>query len=174
MPFYMPVVFADWKSITAILVVTGIAQREGDFYYIADLQRLTALVEQGTRWRDLKKSDAFARKQDRVVNSLLTGAPRPPSRCTSRSRATCPTAVDRPKLKRGREGASHRGAALPAPGLPGAELSGLFEDHLALSMGKGPLAAAYESRTVEFWLRNPEPDARWKSRRVSASRDPAA
>lgn len=68
-PFYTPIVFASWKPIAEILVANGIAQREGDFYYVVDMQRLMALIEQNARWRDLKKSEAFATGKAVLVNS---------------------------------------------------------------------------------------------------------
>ncbi|WP_204277742.1 hypothetical protein, partial [Enterobacter hormaechei] len=47
----------------------GIASREGEFYYVVDLPALMALVDKGTRWRELKKSEAFATGKSVLVNS---------------------------------------------------------------------------------------------------------
>jgi hypothetical protein len=59
-PFYTPIVFASWRPIAEILIANGIAQKQGDFYYVVDLPALLALAGKGTRWRDLKGSAAFA------------------------------------------------------------------------------------------------------------------
>ena len=59
-PFYTPMVLASWRPIADILVASGIAQRQGDIYYVVDLPALMDLVEKGKRWRDLKGSQAFS------------------------------------------------------------------------------------------------------------------
>src|SRR5262249_13588270 len=68
-PFYTPIVFASWRPIAEILVANGIAARQGEVYYIVDLPALMTLVEKGTRWRDLKNSEAFATGKAVLVNS---------------------------------------------------------------------------------------------------------
>jgi hypothetical protein len=45
------------------------AAKQGDFYYIVDLPALMAMVEKGTRWKELKASDAFATSKSVLVNS---------------------------------------------------------------------------------------------------------
>jgi hypothetical protein len=85
-PFYTPIVFASWRPIAEILIANGIAQKQGDFYYVVDLPALLALAGKGTRWRDLKGSAAFA--TGKAVLPASTDV-RP---CTWRWPAMCSTA----------------------------------------------------------------------------------
>ena len=59
-PFYTPIVVASWRPIAEILVANGVAKKEGEHYYIADMPALLAFAGKGMRWRELKQSDAFA------------------------------------------------------------------------------------------------------------------
>jgi hypothetical protein len=68
-PFYTPIVIASWRPVAEILVSNGMAARQGDFYYIVDLPGLLAMVEKGTRWKELKSSEAFATSKSVLVNS---------------------------------------------------------------------------------------------------------
>lgn len=155
-PFYTPIVFASWKPIAEILVANGIASREGEFYYVVDLPALMALVDKGTRWRELKKSEAFATGKSVLVNSTDVR--------TSNSAAMYLALAS--YLANGQQivqSAEEADKALPtvAPlflrqGFQEQSSAGPFEDYLALGMGKAPLLMAYESQMVEFWLRHPD------------------
>ncbi|OWQ46850.1 hypothetical protein CDL60_10570 [Roseateles noduli] len=155
-PFYTPIVFASWKPIAEILVANGIAQREGDFYYIVDLQRLMTLIEQNARWRDLKKSEAFATGKAVLVNSTDVRT----SNSAAMYLALASYLANQQQIVQSQEEVE-KVLPLVAPlflrqGFQEQSSAGPFEDYLALGMGKAPLLAAYESQMVEFWLRNPD------------------
>ena len=155
-PFYTPLVLASWRPIAEILVANGIAQREGDFYYIVDLPRLMALTEAGARWRDLKHSEAFATGKAVLVNSTDVRT----SNSAAMYLALASYVANQQQIVQSQ---AEVDKVLPvvAPlflrqGFQEQSSAGPFEDYLALGMGKAPLLAAYESQMVEFWLRNPE------------------
>lgn len=155
-PFYTPIVFASWKPIAEILTANGIAQREGDFYYIVDLQRLMTLIEQNARWRDLKKSEAFATGKAVLVNSTDVRT----SNSAAMYLALASYLANQQRIVQSQEEVD-KVLPLVAPlflrqGFQEQSSAGPFEDYLALGMGKAPLLAAYESQMVEFWLRNPD------------------
>ena len=155
-PFYTPIVFASWKPIADILVANGIVAKQGDFYFVTDLPALMALVDKGTRWRELKKSEAFATGKAVLVNSTDVR--------TSNSAAMYLALAS--YLANGQQivqSAEEADKVLPtvAPlflrqGFQEQSSAGPFEDYLALGMGKAPLLVAYESQMIEFWLRHPD------------------
>lgn len=155
-PFYTPIVFASWKSIAEILVANGIASKQGDFYYIVDLPALMALVDKGTRWRELKKSEAFATGKAVLVNSTDVRT----SNSAAMYLALASYLANGQQMVQSAEEADKVLAAV-APlflrqGFQEQSSAGPFEDYLALGMGKAPLLVAYESQMVEFWLRHPD------------------
>lgn len=155
-PFYTPIVFASWKPIAEILVANGIAQREGDFYYIVDLQRLMTLIEQNARWRDLRKSEAFATGKAVLVNSTDVRT----SNSAAMYLALASYLANQQQIVQSQEEVD-KVLPLVAPlflrqGFQESSSAGPFEDYLALGMGKAPLLVAYESQLVEFLLRHPQ------------------
>ena len=155
-PFYTPIVLASWRPIAEILVANGIAKREGDLYYVVDMPGLLAFAGKGTRWRDLKQSDAFATGKSVLVSSTDVR--------TSNSAAMYLSLAS--YFANGQQIVQSQAdvdKVLPvvAPlflrqGFQEQSSAGPFEDYLALGMGKAPLLIAYESQMVEFWLRHPD------------------
>lgn len=155
-PFYTPIVFASWRPIAEILVANGIATRQGEIYYIVDLPALMTLVDKGTRWRELKKSEAFATGKAVLVNSTDVRT----SNSAAMYLALASYLVNGQQIVQSAEEADKVLSAV-APlflrqGFQEQSSAGPFEDYLALGMGKAPLLVAYESQMVEFWLRHPD------------------
>ncbi len=155
-PFYTPIVFASWRPIADILVANGIAQREGDFYYVVDMPKLMTLIQQGARWRDLKDSTAFATSKAVLINSTDVR--------TSNSAAmylalASYVANDQQIVQSQADLARVLPQVTPLflrQGFQESSSAGPFEDYLALGMGKAPLLVVYESQMVEFWLKHPD------------------
>ena len=155
-PFYTPIVFASWRPIAEILVANGIAQRDGDFYYVVDLPQLMALVEKGTRWRDLKGSEAFATNKAVLVNSTDVRT----SNSAAMYLSLASYIANDQQVVQSQEDVA-RVLPIVAPlflrqGFQESSSAGPFEDYLALGMGKAPLLVAYESQVIEFWLKHPD------------------
>jgi hypothetical protein len=155
-PFYTPMVIASWRPIADILVANGLAQREGSFYYITDFPALMAMVEKGTRWRDLKSSQAFSTGKSILVSSTDVRT----SNSAAMYLALASYLANEQQIVQGPEDVDR---VLPkvAPlflrqGFQEQSSSGPFDDYLALGMGKAPLLMAYESQMVEYWLKHPE------------------
>ncbi|MCV2357502.1 hypothetical protein LNV08_00775 [Paucibacter sp. TC2R-5] len=155
-PFYTPIVFASWRPIAEILVANGIAAKQGDFYYVVDLPALIALIDKGARWRDLRKSEAFATGKAVLINSTDVRT----SNSAAMYLALASYLANEQQIV---QSAAEVDKVMPvlAPlflrqGFQEQSSAGPFEDYLALGMGKAPLLVAYESQMVEFWLKNPE------------------
>jgi hypothetical protein len=155
-PFYTPMVFASWRPIAEILVANGIAERKGDIYYVVDLPGLMALVEKGTRWRELKKSEAFSTSKAVLVNSTDVRT----SNSAAMYLALASYLANKQQIVQSQEDVD-RVLPVVAPlflrqGFQEQSSAGPFEDYLALGMGKAPLLMAYESQLIEFWLKHPD------------------
>jgi len=155
-PFYTPIVFASWRPIAEILVANGIAQRQGDFYYVVDLPGLMALIEKGARWRELKQSEAFATGKSVLVGSTDVRT----SNSAAMYLALASYVANQQQVVQSQEDVE-RVMPLVAPlflrqGFQEQSSAGPFEDYLALGMGKAPLLVVYESQMIEFWLRHPD------------------
>jgi len=155
-PFYTPIVIASWRPIAEILVTNGIARREGDIYYLVDLPALLALAEKGTRWRELKGSDAFATGKAVLISSTDVRT----SNSAAMYLSLASYLANNQQIVQSQEDVD-RVLPVVAPlflrqGFQEQSSAGPFEDYLALGMGKAPLLVAYESQLVEFWLRHPD------------------
>ena len=155
-PFYTPMVVASWRPIADILVANGIAERQGDLYYLVDLPALIALIDKGARWRDLKGSAAFATGKAVLVNSTDV-------RTSNSAAMYLSLASYLANNQQVVQSAEDVDRVLPqvAPlflrqGFQEQSSAGPFEDYLALGMGKAPLLMAYESQMLEFWLKHPD------------------
>ena len=155
-PFYTPMVVASWRPIADILVANGIAQRQGDLYYLVDLPALMALIDKGARWRDLKGSQAFSTGKAVLVNSTDVRT----SNSAAMYLALASYLANNQQVVQSAEDVDR---VLPqvAPlflrqGFQEQSSAGPFEDYLALGMGKAPLLMAYESQMLEFWLKHPD------------------
>lgn len=155
-PFYTPIVFASWRPIAEILVANKLAERQGDFYYVADLPGVMALMEKGARWRDLKQSEAFATSKAVLIGSTDVRT----SNSAAMYLALASYLANKQQVVQSQEDLDR---VLPqvAPlflrqGFQEQSSSGPFEDYLALGMGKAPLLVVYESQMIEFWLKHPD------------------
>lgn len=154
-PFYTPMVLASWRPIADILVANGIAERQGDIYYLVDLPALMDLIEKGKRWRDLKGSQAFSTNKSLLISSTDVRT----SNSAAMYLALASYLANNQQIVQSQADVDR---VLPtvAPlflrqGFQEQSSSGPFEDYLALGMGKAPLLMAYESQMVEFWLKHP-------------------
>lgn len=155
-PFYTPIVFASWRPIAQILVANGIAQRDGDFYYVVDMPQLMALIEKGARWRDLEDSAGFSTSKAVLVNSTDVRT----SNSAAMYLALASYIANGQQVVQSQDDVAR---VLPrvAPlflrqGFQESSSAAPFEDYLALGMGKAPLLVAYESQLIEFWLKHPD------------------
>ncbi|WP_208513981.1 substrate-binding domain-containing protein [Variovorax paradoxus] len=155
-PFYTPIVLASWRPIAEILIANGVAEKQGDFYYVVDLPRLMAMIEKGTRWKELKASAAFSTSKSLLINSTDVRT----SNSAAMYLALASYLANGQQIVQSQQDVDR---VLPtvAPlflrqGFQEQSSAGPFEDYLALGMGKAPLLVAYESQLVEFWLKHPD------------------
>jgi hypothetical protein len=153
-PFFTPMVIASWKQLLPPLMTEGIVKKDGDNYYLVDMPRLIALMDKGTRWKDLKDNAAYA-----VSKSLL---------------------VSSTDVRRSNSGAMYLALAsyvangnnvvqsdadiqkvLPLvsslflkQGFQEGSSAGPFEDYVSMGIGKAPMVMIYESQFLEYFSRS--------------------
>jgi hypothetical protein len=115
-----------------------------------------ALIDKGTRWRDLKGSEAFATGKSVLVNSTDVRT----SNSAAMYLSLASYLANGEQIVQSQEDVD-RVLSKVVPlflrqGFQEQSSAGPFEDYLALGMGKAPLLVAYESQLVEFWLRHPD------------------
>lgn len=155
-PFYTPLVFASWRPIAEILEANGVAKRENDIYYLVDVPRLLTLMNQGTRWKELKASDAFATNKAVLVSSTDVRS----SNSAAMYLALLSYIANGETIVQSQQDVDR---VLPQveplflrQGFQESTSASPFDDYLALGMGKTPLLACYESQLVQFLLSRPE------------------
>lgn len=158
--FYTPMVVASWRPLIPVLEANGLVKKRGDAWFLTDMARLFAMMDAGTRWRDLKGNSVYAvgksvlvattdvRKSNSAAQYLALA-----SYVVNDGNVVVSDAdIDRvmPKI-------------LPLflkQGYQENTSSGPFENYLAMGMGAVPLVMIYESQFLEHQLRsaqtNPE------------------
>lgn len=160
-PFFTPMVVASWKQLLPALMAEGVVKKEGGYYFIVDMPRLIAMMDKGTRWKDLKDNSAYAVSKSVLVSS--TDVRRSNSGAMYLALASyvgngnnvVQSDADIQKvlplvssifLKQGfQEGSS----------------AGPFEDYLSMGIGKAPMVMIYESQFLEYLNKTgnkPNPD----------------
>src|SRR5262245_12153856 len=67
-PFFTPMAIATWEPIVDILQQNGLIEDRGD-YLALDLEAYMNLVENDTRWKDLRGSDAYDVNKSVLITS---------------------------------------------------------------------------------------------------------
>jgi hypothetical protein len=160
-PFFTPMVVASWKQLLPTLMAEGIVKKEADNYYLVDMPRMVALMDKGTRWKDLKDNTAYAVSKSVLISS--TDVRRSNSGAMYLALASyvangnnvAQSDADIQKilplvtsifLKQGfQEGSS----------------AGPFEDYVSMGIGKAPMVMIYEAQFLEYLNKTgnkPNPD----------------
>ena len=151
--FYTPMAVASWKQLLPPLEANGIVRRQGGAYYIADMHKLVAMMEQGARWKDLQPNPAYA-----VSKSVLIGST---DVRTSNSAAMYLALVS--YVANGDNVVDSDAAAdqvvdrllglFSKQGYQESSSSGPFEDYVTMKLGKSPLVMVYEQQFLQYAFR---------------------
>lgn len=150
--FNSPIVIYSWDIVTDALVYQGIVEKQGDTYYIVDMQKLIGYVTQGTTWSDIGLPELYG---------PVTVASTDPTKSNSGNMWSGLLAnllnggqvVDETTLP----------AVLPEVveyfgklGYMESSSADVFESYLKIGVGAKPLVVGYESQAIEFSLQNPQ------------------
>lgn len=152
--YFTPMVVASWKPLVPVLEANGLVKKKGDAWYLIDMPRLFAMMDEGTRWRDLKENKVFsvgksvlvATTDVRKSNSAAQYLALASYLANDGNVVVSDADIDRvmPKI-------------LPLflkQGYQENTSSGPFENYLSMGMGAVPLVMIYESQFLEHQIRS--------------------
>ncbi len=147
-PFYSPLVIASWQPIAQILVSNGAATPAGDRVYDLDLGRMTELMLQKKRWKDLENHAAYD-----VSRSILIATTDPrTSNSGALYLALTSHALNGHEVVTDRETAQRLAGQIAElfkrQGYQENYVNTMFEDYLSIGIGKVPLVFLYEYQIV--------------------------
>jgi hypothetical protein len=150
-PFYSPLVLASWQPVAKILVANGIAKPLGERTYGVDMAKLTQLMLQKKRWKDLNASQDYAVSRSVLVSTTdIRRSNSAAMYLALTSHAVLGEVVsDLPQATRM---ASQLAELFKRQGYQENYVNGNFDDYLALGPGKTPLAFIYEYQMVNYAL----------------------
>ena len=150
-PFHTPLVIASWEPIAKILVANGIAKPLSPKVYGVDMGKLTELMLQRKRWKDLKDAAAYdvgrsvlvsttdlRRSNSGALYLALTSAALQGDIVTDRATAQAVALKLAELFKR--------------QGYQENYVDGNFDDYVAIGIGKTPMAFIYENQLVRHAL----------------------
>lgn len=151
-PLYTPMVMASWTPIARILAANGLATEASPGVWHVDLNRLTQLMLDKKRWRDLKDAQAY----DVGKSVLVSTTDVRKSNSAAMYLALTSWAVN------GGEPVTDRAAAHKAAqtvlglfkrqGYQENYVNGNFDDYVSIGMGKTPMAFIYEQQILAHAL----------------------
>jgi hypothetical protein len=150
-PFHTPLVIASWEPIAKILVANGIAKAVSPKVYGVDMGKLTQLMLERKRWKDLKGAAAYdvgrsvlvsttdlRRSNSGAMYLALTSAALQGDIVTDRATA--------------QQVALKLSELFKRQGYQENYVDGNFDDYVAIGMGKTPMAFIYENQLVKHAL----------------------
>ena len=67
--FYTPMAIASWKSLIPVLEQSGLVTHKDGTFYLSDMGKLVAMMQKGTRWKDLPGNTAYAVGKSVLISS---------------------------------------------------------------------------------------------------------
>nr|WP_295783903.1 substrate-binding domain-containing protein [Rhodoferax sp.] len=149
-PIYSPMVIASWAPIAQILAANGMATEASPGVWHVDLAKLTQLMLDKKRWKDLKGASAYEVNKSVLVSTTDVRK----SNSAAMYLALTSYAFNGGELVTDRDAA--RKAAMGVAGLFKRQgyqenyVNGNFDDYLSIGIGKTPMAFIYENQVVSY------------------------
>jgi hypothetical protein len=149
-PIYSPMVIASWAPIAQILAANGMATEASPGVWHVDLVKLTQLMLDKKRWKDLKGASAYEVNKSVLVSTTDVRK----SNSAAMYLALTSYAFNGGELVTDRDAA--RKAAMGVSGLFKRQgyqenyVNGNFDDYLSIGIGKTPMAFIYENQVVSY------------------------
>ena len=149
-PFFTPMVIASWKTLLPVLEREGLVKLEAGNYYVVDMPKLIAMMEKGTRWKDLKGNDAYATSKSILVSSTDVRK----SNSGAMYLALASYVANGNNVVQS-EGELQKIIPLMTSiflkqGFQESSSAGPFDDYLSMGIGKAPMVMIYESQFLEY------------------------
>lgn len=158
-PFSSPIIIASWRPVAEVLVENGIARKAGSDYYMLDLTKLLALIEQHKRWDQLHGGQQLKMTTEILIRSSDVRSSNSAemylalaSYIDNRHETLSNEAQTHAVLKRVSELFTRQGSQQRSSGWAFAK------DYLQDGPTKTPLLVAYEAQMVFYWMHHPHGD----------------
>ena len=149
-PLYTPMVIASWAPIAQILAVNGIATEASPGVWHADLAKLTQLMLDKKRWKDLKGASAYDVNKSVLVSTTDVRK----SNSAAMYLALTTYAFNGGDIVTDRDTAQKSAKAVAGlfkrQGYQENYVNGNFDDYVSIGIGKTPLALIYENQIVSY------------------------
>jgi Bacterial extracellular solute-binding protein len=149
-PFFTPMVIASWKTLIPVLEREGLVKQEAGTYYVVDMPKLMAMMDKGTRWKDLKGNDVYATSKSVLVSSTDVRK----SNSGAMYLALASYVANGNNVVQSEEELQK---VLPLmsniflkQGFQESSSAGPFDDYLSMGIGKAPMVMIYESQFLEY------------------------
>lgn len=156
--FYTPMAVASWKQLLPTLEGNGIVHQQGGTYFIVDMRKLVALMENGARWKELQPNPDYAVSKSVLITStdVRTSNSAAMYLALASYLANGDNVVDTDAAA---DAVADRLTHLFAKqGYQESSSSGPFEDYVTMKLGKSPLVMIYEQQFLEYAFKHPTVD----------------
>jgi hypothetical protein len=151
-PFYTPMVIASWTPVAKVLAANGIAQEMSPKVWNVDFAKLTQLMLDKKRWKDLKESQLYPVGKSVLVSTTDVRK----SNSAAMYLALTSYAINGGDIvtdKATAQKIAQRSAELfKRQGYQENYVNGNFDDYASIGMGKTPMAFIYENQLVSYAL----------------------
>jgi Bacterial extracellular solute-binding protein len=151
-PFYTPMVIASWTPVAKVLAANGIAQEMSPKVWNVDFAKLTQLMLDKKRWKDLKESQLYPVGKSVLVSTTDVRK----SNSAAMYLALTSYAINGGDIvtdKATAQKVAQRSAELfKRQGYQENYVNGNFDDYASIGMGKTPMAFIYENQLVSYAL----------------------
>jgi hypothetical protein len=151
-PFYTPMVIASWTPVAKVLAANGVAQEMSPKVWNVDFAKLTQLMLDKKRWKDLKESQLYPVGKSVLVSTTDVRK----SNSAAMYLALTSYAINGGDIvtdKATAQKVAQRSAELfKRQGYQENYVNGNFDDYASIGMGKTPMAFIYENQLVSYAL----------------------
>jgi hypothetical protein len=150
-PFHTPLVIASWEPIARILVANGVARAVSPKVYGVDMGKLTQLMLERKRWKDLKGAAAYDVGRSVLVSTTDLRRSNSGAMYLALTSAALQGDVVTDRAT-GQQLALKLSELFKRQGYQENYVDGNFDDYVAIGMGKTPMAFIYENQLVRHAL----------------------
>jgi hypothetical protein len=158
--FYTPMAVASWKTLIPVLEQSGLVASKDGAYFLVDMAKLVAMMQKGTRWKDLPGNLVYAVGKSILVTSTDVrksnsgGMYLALAAYVANGNNVVDNDADADKVADSMVGLFSR------QGFQESSSAGPFEDYTAMGIGKAPLVMVYEQQFLEYVFahQTPNPD----------------
>ena len=149
-PIYTPMVIASWAPIAQILAANGMATEASPGVWHVDLAKLTQLMLDKKRWKDLKGATAYDVNKSVLVSTTDVRK----SNSAAMYLALTSYAFNGGEIVTDRDTAQKSAKAVSGlfkrQGYQENYVNGNFDDYVSIGIGKTPMAFIYENQIVSY------------------------